>query len=755
MNLHKAWDRDMYMSHSTACNPFLCTCLVLLAFVVPCARAQQDDHENPDMYPGAWFRLLLGSDGKIVEGGGHGYNSGTWYYYPQTGWYRQWYYNQPYSADREGHLNYEVYIKAIDPTKLTYVEVNFNWTTPEWSQLGLNRPPLPSDAGTSDKETRYMASRRVYLVDGWYIGTVEPIYSHIIKEYNPEWISIDIRGRNAYMFRGAMHECRAKPGACCNRQTGECTTTYEDECPAPLEWLGSGTSCDACTQGSSGMDFGDAPNTYKTLTAGNGARHTKVSGVYLGKTCDVETDGKPDTTAQGDDVQGSDDEDGVVFTSALLPGSVATIEVTASTTGYLNAWMDFNQDGDFADTREQIFADQLLAPGVNRLSFTVPTTAAMGSTYVRFRFNTRGLLSWQGLATDGEVEDYRVTMAEQFEPQTNSGKGGLKWSQTPQRFDAATPFIFNGWNERSDLNLHRILADDWRHDDDRPVTGIQWWGAFDGWTQAMLPPELPLGFHITMWTDGGTGHPDKIVWEKLCTNWTWSLAGYHNDPRRLGDDSCFQFTCMLSQDQWFNPTLATDKNNAVIPATYWLSIAVLYDATTSTPANPWGWTTRPLSSGRGAVQISAVTPPSTATSAWPPTEGSRWLSGVQIENPTGTAWDLAFELLTTQSSAGSDSALAPVYRFWSDTLGTHFYTIDEAEKDKLIRESSKVWTFEGIAFYAYPPDRAVVGSKPVYHFWSEKYNRHFYTVSETEKQKLIDQFSQVWKLLGVSWYAFD
>ncbi|HON91786.1 MAG TPA: GEVED domain-containing protein [Sedimentisphaerales bacterium] len=750
------------MSLSNARKLFLFTFLIVSTVAVSFVRAQYNDHENPDLYPGAWFRILLGSDGKIVEGDGHGYNNGTWYYYPQTGWYRQWYYNEPFSESREGYLKYEVYIKAIDRSRLTYVEVNFNWTTPEWSKLGLNRPPLPGDASTPELEARYMASRRVYLVDGWYIGTIEPIYSHIIKEYNPEWVSIDVRGQNAYLFRGAMHKCRARPGACCNRETGECNITYEDECPSPLEWLGPDSSCAACIAEdgipdiTSGMDFGDAPNSYKTLVSSDGARHVKVYGVYLGRSCDIELDGRPDTTALGDDFQGSADEDGIVFTSPLLPGTSATLEATASTTGYINAWIDFNRDGDFADPDEQIFLDELIETGVNRLTFRIPATAAAGSTYARFRFNTRGLLSYYGLATDGEVEDYRITLARQFEPQTNSGKGGLKWSQPPQRFDATTPFIFNGWSERSDLNLHHVAADDWQHVEEQPITGIQWWGAFDGWTQPMLPSVLPLAFYITMWTDSGQGHPDTLVWEKFCTDWTWSLAGYHSDPRGLGDDSCFQFTCMLSQDQWFNPPLARDKNNTAIPAPYWLSIAVLYDTTSSTPVHPWGWTTRPQHSGQDAVQISAVAPSrSSVTNTWPPAVGSRWAAGSPIENPPGVAWDLAFELLTTQSSPASDPGLAPVYRFWSEKLGTHFYTIIEEEKDRLIRDFSQTWTFEGIVFYAYPPDQAPVGSKPVYHFWSEKNNRHFYTISETEKKNLLEQSSDVWKLEGVSWYAFD
>ena len=52
----------------------------------------------------------------------------------------------------------------------------------------------------------------------------------------------------------------------------------------------------------------------------------------------------------------------------------------------------------------------------------------------------------------------------------------------------------------------------------------------------------------------------------------------------------------------------------------------------------------------------------------------------------------------------------PVYRFWSEQLGHHFYTIDEAEKNVLIENYSQVWEFEGIVWYAYagphPLDKA-------------------------------------------------
>ena len=155
-------------------------------------------------------------------------------------------------------------------------------------------------------------------------------------------------------------------------------------------------------------DFGDAPDRYHTLLATNGARHFIVPGIYLGSKIDAEADGQPNINATGDDLNGTDDEDGVAFASALNPGMKAYIDVTASCPGFLNAWMDFNGDGDWTDKGERIFSDKNLHNGVNRINFTVPANAMEGSTYARFRFSSVRGLSFEGPAPDGEVEDYRV-----------------------------------------------------------------------------------------------------------------------------------------------------------------------------------------------------------------------------------------------------------------------------------------------------------------------------------------------------------
>jgi len=170
---------------------------------------------------------------------------------------------------------------------------------------------------------------------------------------------------------------------------------------------------DECSQGDE-MDFGDAPDmppvgyNYPTLLSSNGARHFKYLNIRMGALIDPETNGQPNTPSLGDDMAFTDDEDGVAFIGKMYVGKPANIQVTASISGFLNAWMDFNKDGDWGDPGEQIFTNQPLVAGLNALTFNIPATALQGKTYTRFRFNTLGGLTYAGLALNGEVEDYQV-----------------------------------------------------------------------------------------------------------------------------------------------------------------------------------------------------------------------------------------------------------------------------------------------------------------------------------------------------------
>lgn len=100
---------------------------------------------------------------------------------------------------------------------------------------------------------------------------------------------------------------------------------------------------------------------------------------------------------------------------------------------------------------------------------------------------------------------------------------------------------------------------------------------------------------------------------------------------------------------------------------------------------------------------------------------------------------------------------SPVYRFWSDIQATHFYTISETEKNFILSEYAEAeWRFEGIAYYAYLEGDEPADAKPVYRFWSTERQSHFYTISETKKDYIIDNYSEdEWRFEGVAWYAFD
>ena len=129
--------------------------------------------------------------------------------------------------------------------------------------------------------------------------------------------------------------------------------------------------------------------------------------LFLGATRDAETDGQPDATASGDGL----DEDGISV-GTLDRGTSVAVTVTSSGAGFVNGWVDFNADGDWDDAGEQVFKDQPVVAGANGLQIAVPAGATLGSTFARFRLTGGAGYSYVGLAPNGEVEDYQLTVAD-------------------------------------------------------------------------------------------------------------------------------------------------------------------------------------------------------------------------------------------------------------------------------------------------------------------------------------------------------
>ncbi len=179
-------------------------------------------------------------------------------------------------------------------------------------------------------------------------------------------------------------------------------------------------SVDAQTQ--KRHDYGDAPDSYGTTLSVDGARHTIADSFGLGTLPDEDQNGQPTGQADGDNNNGVNDEDGVVFPQLVIGGDglikCQVNEITVTLVDALNAgafldgWVDYNGNGIF-DIPDEHFSGGFSEPlnvGENRIKFPVPCDAVEGPTYARFRLSRTGGLLPTGDGGEGEVEDYRINL---------------------------------------------------------------------------------------------------------------------------------------------------------------------------------------------------------------------------------------------------------------------------------------------------------------------------------------------------------
>ncbi|MFD2231288.1 LruC domain-containing protein [Alkalimarinus sediminis] len=199
---------------------------------------------------------------------------------------------------------------------------------------------------------------------------------------------------------------------------------------------------------STNTDFGDAPDSYGTTLANNGARHLiNYYNYFLGSSIDAEPDAYVyPLSDQGESIS---DEDGVVFKTGLVSGLDTQIEVTVGggAAGHLSAWFDWNQDGDFNDAGEQSITDLKLLPGTHNLLVRVPADAAEGTTWSRFRLSDGQALNSDGGAVYGEVEDYQVEVT----------AGNTSYLYYPGKDDFVTLAYEDQWPQQGDYDFNDVV----------------------------------------------------------------------------------------------------------------------------------------------------------------------------------------------------------------------------------------------------------------------------------------------------------
>ena len=113
-------------------------------------------------------------------------------------------------------------------------------------------------------------------------------------------------------------------------------------------------------------------------------------------------------------------------------------------------------------------------------------------------------------------------------------------------------------------------------------------------------------------------------------------------------------------------------------------------------------------------------------------------------------WLASAELFDPNYAGPGSLVGLPVYRFFNNNADGHFFTISESEKNTVIANYS--WfRNEGVGFYAYSTQYA--GTLPVYRFFDTISGNHFFTMIAWEKDMVISNYPW-FRYEGTGFYAY-
>ena len=106
---------------------------------------------------------------------------------------------------------------------------------------------------------------------------------------------------------------------------------------------------------------------------------------------------------------------------------------------------------------------------------------------------------------------------------------------------------------------------------------------------------------------------------------------------------------------------------------------------------------------------------------------------------------IAYTIDTT--NADNDDAL---FRFYNKKNHSHFYTSSTDERDSIIANLGATYSYDGPAYSVAATDTA--GATPVYRFYNFKHDTHFYTASEAEKNSVVARLGYLYRFEGPAFY---
>jgi len=591
------------------------------------------------------FFATVNTQGAVVQGGGSGYQGGQWFFYPESGWWNQWFYDGSLDPAGKKTINISLGVRPLEPGVPSRLELAVNWSNSQWS---TGTPPVKAS------DEKFIVRRTLFndqITNSEALG-----FATQISDLCPEWVSIDIRGTNVVIERGTInHVCvSAEPRQACCLPDGTCVSTTAADCLAR----------NGIPQ-APGTDCSQAPCSCQWHEGDDHKMHwpqmPKPGGLDIGFSSSMLADDwRCSRTGPVDDlhfwVSWSQNK------TVQIPGFWVTIYSDVPDPdgkGPLHSepgrplWARFFSPGDFVvrDMPSDVQGwfdpasgqwkrdDHTSWQQIDICRIPDPFIQQEGTVYwLAVDFEQLPAIGWKQSGSVHFNDDavwYSKSSGQWMElldPQTRASidlafvitgsqptptpaPEPLKWEQPAIEWNPlATDIIFCGWDEPSyaeeipgaTQSSSSLPADDFRCLGPMPVTSIHWWGSYQDWQEQTLPAIRPDAWRITFWgntpvdANNPYSRPGKMVWQFEVTpdRVKADPAGFDRFPNQSAD-SCFAYSLTLDPEEYF----WQQRYEGDI---FWISIAALYQ--TQKPDHVWGWKTRPWGWMDGAVRfVSSLT----------------------------------------------------------------------------------------------------------------------------------------------------
>jgi len=538
-----------------------------------------------------WF-IRVDPLGNFLNGNGNGAFGQGWYFYPMENWWNIWFYDHPFAPERRktGVIEFDVMPLVPGPSRL---EVAVNWSTDLWSieqPPGDSSPPLPGV-----DELRYIG-RHILLVTEQPMGHF--VLPYEILDYNPEWVSVDVRGFNFDIPMGMIrHTCEGSmdlsfvmtgeapvpdSGACCYDPTGlginsACMYTTPTYCGQVLNGVyeGNNVPCqgqEACCLPNGDCVMADAlccVNELGGQPQGTGSQCTATqaccmsdgSCVMLDPLCCVDQGGVP---------QGAGTTCTQAVACCLTDGSCITVDPLCC-----------DEQGGTVSPYSQVCLGDLNQNGIND-ACEPPTGACCypdGSCAITTQANClmRVGAVYKGDGTKCLGDNNQNGSDDACDPPWQPGDDHkMHYPQLPN---------LEGWNVWDPT----VMADDWQCSETGPVKDIHFWGSWMHGIEGKIS-----AFEFRIYSDipasqSPTGYsvPGVMLWSYVTSNFNpvkfvGPPEGWYEPMTQLfliGDHTTYyQYDIYIPEQNWF-----MQEQGQI----YWLAI-VAHVEQGPEPVK-WGW----------------------------------------------------------------------------------------------------------------------------------------------------------------------